>query len=54
VDARYKDDYKITEDELKYLAERVKVFHSVTEKACKAKLENFDGSGSAGALNTAD
>jgi HEPN domain-containing protein/predicted nucleotidyltransferase len=41
VDARYKDDYKITADELKYLAERVQAFHKVAEKACQAKLENF-------------
>jgi predicted nucleotidyltransferase/HEPN domain-containing protein len=41
IDARYKKDYKITEDELACLAPKVEKFQSLVEKACKEKLENF-------------
>jgi uncharacterized protein len=41
VDARYKMDYKITKEELEYLAKRVKKLQSTTEEVCKAKIKSF-------------
>ena len=40
-DARYKKDYKITKEQLEYLAQRIKKLHEVTEKSCKDKIESF-------------
>ena len=42
VDARYKKDYKITKNELAYLAKRVKKLRDLVEKTCKAKIENLE------------
>jgi len=42
VDARYKMDYKITKEELEYLAKRVKKLQSATEEVCKAKIKSFN------------
>jgi HEPN domain-containing protein/predicted nucleotidyltransferase len=41
VDARYKADYKINKEDLEYLAERVQLLRSLTEKYCKEKIESF-------------
>jgi predicted nucleotidyltransferase/HEPN domain-containing protein len=41
VRARYDMGYKITREELEYLAQRVKKLQSATEKACKEKIESF-------------
>ncbi len=41
VDARYKKDYKITKEQLEYLAERVKILQKLTKKICTAKIESF-------------
>ncbi|MFA6714221.1 MAG: HEPN domain-containing protein, partial [Victivallaceae bacterium] len=41
VDARYKKDYSIMNDELVYLAERVKKLRSLVEKSCKGKIESL-------------
>jgi predicted nucleotidyltransferase/HEPN domain-containing protein len=42
VRARYDMGYKITREELEYLAERVKLLQTTTEKVCKAKIESFE------------
>lgn len=41
IDARYKDSYQITEDQLRYLAERVELLQNLTEKICKEKINSF-------------
>ncbi len=41
VSARYKPSYKITSQELAWLAERVQYFQGLTEKLCKEKIESF-------------
>jgi HEPN domain-containing protein len=41
VEARYDMAYKITKEELEYLAERVKKLQSTTEKVCKEKIKSF-------------
>lgn len=41
VDARYKDNYKITKADLEYLAERVTLLRKLTEQLCKEKIESF-------------
>jgi predicted nucleotidyltransferase/HEPN domain-containing protein len=41
VEARYSMSYEITQEELEYLTERVRMLRDVTEKACKAKIESF-------------
>ena len=38
VDARYKQDYKISQNDLTYLYERVLVLKELTEKVCKNKI----------------
>jgi len=42
VDARYSEHYEITEEELSWLAERVKCLQQLTEKFCKEKIESFE------------
>jgi HEPN domain-containing protein len=42
VEARYNIDYKITREELEYLAERVKLLQQTTEEVCKAKIATFE------------
>ena len=39
--ARYKKSYVITQEELEYLAGRVKVLGSLVENLCKAQIEAF-------------
>ncbi|HVV67610.1 MAG TPA: HEPN domain-containing protein [Gammaproteobacteria bacterium] len=39
--ARYKKGYKITEDELNRLSERVQTLQQLTEKLCHEKMESF-------------
>ena len=41
VDARYKPSYKITKQELQWLAERVQHLQELTEKLCKEKIDSF-------------
>jgi HEPN domain-containing protein/predicted nucleotidyltransferase len=41
VDARYKDSYEITKEQLEQLAPCVKKLHEVTEKICKEKIDSF-------------
>ncbi|MFC1676699.1 HEPN domain-containing protein [Planctomycetota bacterium] len=41
IDARYKKRYKITKEQLEYLAHRIKKLHEITEKICKDKIESF-------------
>ncbi|MDD5599279.1 MAG: HEPN domain-containing protein [Victivallaceae bacterium] len=42
VRARYDMGYKVTKEELEYLAERVKLLQDITEKVCKEKIEGFE------------
>ncbi|MFA6713926.1 MAG: HEPN domain-containing protein [Victivallales bacterium] len=41
IDSRYKKGYKITKEQLEYLAKRVKKLRNLTEKVCKEKIESF-------------
>ncbi|MHC4395558.1 MAG: HEPN domain-containing protein [Planctomycetota bacterium] len=41
IDARYKDSYEITKEQLEQLAPCVKKLHEVTERICKEKIESF-------------
>jgi HEPN domain-containing protein/predicted nucleotidyltransferase len=41
IEARYNLDYKITKEDLEYLAERVTMLRSLTEQICKQKIESF-------------
>lgn len=41
VESRYSMSYEIKQEELEYLAERVKFLKVITEKLCKAKIESF-------------
>ena len=41
IEARYSEHYKITEEELTWLGERVKQLQLLTEKLCKAKIDKF-------------
>lgn len=41
VDARYKKSYKITKEQLEYLADCVKELMDLTEKICKEKIKTF-------------
>ncbi|MFA6714316.1 MAG: HEPN domain-containing protein [Victivallales bacterium] len=43
IGARYDMNYKISKEELEYLAERVKLLQETTEKVCKEKIESFTG-----------
>src|ERR1044071_9839637 len=42
IDARYKDDYVITEEELEILIDRVKLLQQIAEKLCKEKIASFE------------
>jgi len=42
VDARYSEHYKITQEELEWLAERVHHFQQLTEKLYREKMERFE------------
>jgi HEPN domain-containing protein/predicted nucleotidyltransferase len=41
VDARYKPSYRITRNELEYLAKRVKMLQKLTKKICTMKIDSF-------------
>ncbi len=41
VDARYKPSYTITNEQLEWLAERVRFLKGLTEKLCREKIESF-------------
>lgn len=41
IDARYSKNYVITEAELFWLSERIKVLQQLTEKLCREKMESF-------------
>lgn len=41
VDARYKQSYVITAQELEWLADRVELLQSLTESLCQAKIESY-------------
>ncbi len=42
IDARYKDDYVITTDELTRLIERVRKLQAIAERICKEKIASFN------------
>ncbi|ETW97366.1 MAG: hypothetical protein ETSY2_44760 [Candidatus Entotheonella gemina] len=42
VDARYSEHYQITEEELTWLAERVRDLQALTEELCLEKIESFE------------
>ncbi|MDD5596596.1 MAG: HEPN domain-containing protein [Victivallaceae bacterium] len=42
VGARYDMNYKITKEELEYLAGQVKLLQEITEKVCKEKIKSFE------------
>jgi len=41
IDARYSECYEITEEELMWLAERVRILQQLTLKLCKDKIEGL-------------
>jgi predicted transcriptional regulator len=41
IGARYDRDYKITREELEYLAERVQELQTITKKICKKRIKEF-------------
>ncbi len=41
IDARYNENYKITKNQLEYLATRVKQLQRLTKEICKEKIESF-------------
>jgi predicted transcriptional regulator len=41
VDARYRDDYTITKEELSTLIERVKEMQGIVERICKDKIDSL-------------
>jgi len=41
VDARYSEHYKISQEELEWLADRVQCLQKLTEKLCKEKIDSF-------------
>lgn len=42
VDARYSEHYKISQEELVWLAERVKILQKLTEMLCQEKIASFE------------
>lgn len=45
IEARYKEDFKVTKKQLEFLAKRIKKLQSLTNKICKEKNQSFiDGS----------
>jgi len=42
IDSRYSEHYKITEEELTWLAERVEALKQLTEKLCQEKMEDLN------------
>ena len=47
IDARYKDHYEITAEELEILIERVGKLQAIAEKLCREKIRSFDNTGAA-------
>ena len=43
IDARYKKEYTITAEELKYLAERVQLLRALTDKLCQEEIVRLKG-----------
>lgn len=41
VDARYTKSYRITKEELEYLASRVRRLHAIAERVCRGKIASF-------------
>jgi hypothetical protein len=41
VEARYNPGYKITKEQLEYLAQRVKKLQDLTKKICEARIEAY-------------
>ena len=41
IDARYNMSYKISKEELEYLAERVQILRNLTEQTCRHRIESF-------------
>ncbi len=41
VEARYNPGYKITKEQLEYLAQRVQKLRDLTEKICEARIESY-------------
>ncbi len=41
VEARYNPGYKITKEQLEYLAQRVRKLQDLTKKVCKARIESY-------------
>ena len=41
VDARYKDSYEITKEQLEYLAKCVELLRDQTQTSCEKKMETF-------------
>ena len=43
VEARYNKNYRITAEELQYLAERVQLLRALTEKFCGEEIDRLKG-----------
>ena len=41
IEARYSSAYKITKEQLEYLAERVQKLQELTKKICEARIEAY-------------
>ena len=41
VEARYNPGYKITQEQLEYLAQRVQKLQDLTKKICEARIESY-------------
>ena len=41
VEARYNPGYKITKEQLEYLAQRVQKLQDLTQKICEARIESY-------------
>ena len=41
VEARYNPGYKITKEQLDYLAQRVQKLQDLTKKVCEARIESY-------------
>ena len=41
IDARYKKNFSVSEEELEEMAEMVRNFHRLTERLCKKAINNF-------------
>jgi len=41
VEARYNPGYRITKEQLEYLAERVRRLQDLTKRLCEARIESY-------------